>query len=366
MARHKAHERSTKSSCNLPANMDVPLQASRSGATDGDAKSKKKRHRKRGAGQPKSPPRTNNKRVDPRHLHDANQQQTTTSKQPGQTKGVISKKRKQHKFRKPKPQEGTTTIVTAGAKPPPRTLLLNKHKKPVPSDPALKQSKSRDEATKSSKVDKPKKEQPVWKIEICKMKISNSRIIAWEGPVKVLLTMPEMTSAVKEILASGEKHLGFDTETRPNYKRGGFNPTALIQLATAKTVYLFRICKLPGHNFDPLLPILTNPSILKTGVSICEDVKDLCRIQHFQPAGFVDTTEITQKVLGIKNGGLRALAVHFLDGRITKGAQMSNWACNHLDPQQIRYAATDAWVSREIHVRAAREAESTEQLASSS
>jgi ribonuclease D len=31
---------------------------------------------------------------------------------------------------------------------------------------------------------------------------------------------------------------------------------------------------------------------------------------------------------------------------------MSNWAADDLSPAQIKYAATDAWVSREIHARA--------------
>ena len=196
-------------------------------------------------------------------------------------------------------------------------------------------------------------EPEVWNIEVCSVAIKSSPIIAWTGTVKVLLTESEMVNAVREILASGETHLGFDTETKPNFVKGGWHPTALIQLATANAVYLFRVCKLPGHCFDPLLPIFTDPNIIKTGVSIHGDVRELQKVQHFNPAGFVDTTTITQKVLRIKNGGLQALAFHFLGGRITKGAQMSNWAADTLTDTQIRYAATDAWVSRNVHARAA-------------
>ena len=40
-----------------------------------------------------------------------------------------------------------------------------------------------------------------------------------------------------------EDHLGFDTETRPSFKKGQYYPPALVQLATSERVYLFRIAK---------------------------------------------------------------------------------------------------------------------------
>ena len=41
-----------------------------------------------------------------------------------------------------------------------------------------------------------------------------------------------------------------------------------------------------------------------------------------------------------------------MNGRISKAAQVTNWAREALDEKQIRYAATDAWISREIYLRA--------------
>lgn len=204
----------------------------------------------------------------------------------------------------------------------------------------------------------------IWNVEVSKAEISRCQMVAWDGPVKLLLTDSEMTEAVEEILASGETHLGFDTETRPNFRKGGWNPTALVQLATSSMVYLFRICMLPGHRFDPLIPIFTNPNITKTGVSIQDDVKQLQKVHGFQAAGFVDTTTITKKVLRIKNGGLQALTCHFMNSRLSKAAQMSNWAAHKLTPKQILYAATDAWISREIHARAVSAAASSPSLQS--
>ena len=146
-----------------------------------------------------------------------------------------------------------------------------------------------------------------------------------------------------------ETHLGFDTETRPSFKKGEYYPPALIQLATASCVYLFRISK--TETFAPLLALLESQDILKTGVAIKDDVKELRRMEDFQPAGFVEIADITVK-LGYENRGHRPLAALLLGGRISKAAQVSNWAREELDNKQIRYAATDAWISREIYCKA--------------
>ena len=77
-------------------------------------------------------------------------------------------------------------------------------------------------------------------------------------------------------------------------------------------------------------------------------------MEDFTPSGFVEITDITVK-LGYENRGLRALAGLLLKGRISKSAQVSNWARPELDNKQVRYAATDAWISREIYLQAVAE-----------
>lgn len=188
------------------------------------------------------------------------------------------------------------------------------------------------------------------KRKIGKAEINEMPLIAWEGEIKILESFEEMEAAVT-VLAN-ESHLGFDTETRPSFKKGDYYPPALIQLATEHCVYLFRISK--TETFDPLLPILESPDILKTGVAIKDDVKELRAIEDFTPSGFVEIADITVK-LGYENRGLRALAGLLLQGRISKAAQVSNWARPELDNKQVRYAATDAWISREIYRQAVAE-----------
>lgn len=186
--------------------------------------------------------------------------------------------------------------------------------------------------------------------KISKAEINELPLIAWEGEIRILETAEAMQAAVDEL--KNESHLGFDTETRPTFKKGQYYPPALIQLATEGCVYLFRISK--TKTLAPVRPILESPDILKTGVAIKDDVKELRAMEDFQPGGFVEIADITVK-LGYENRGLRALAGLLLGGRISKAAQVSNWARPELDDKQIRYAATDAWISREIYRKAVAE-----------
>ncbi len=183
--------------------------------------------------------------------------------------------------------------------------------------------------------------------KISKAEINELPLIAWEGEIQILESIETMEAAVAKLV--NEAHLGFDTETRPTFKKGQYYPPALIQLATEHCVYLFRINK--TETFEPLLPLLESLDIIKTGVAIKDDVKELRAMAEFSPAGFVEIADITLK-LGYENRGLRALAGLIMKGRISKAAQVSNWARPDLDQKQIRYAATDAWISREIYRKA--------------
>ena len=63
-----------------------------------------------------------------------------------------------------------------------------------------------------------------------------------------------------------QRVLGFDIECKPNFKRGPNNPPALIQLATSDQAFLFRLY--PIMKLGPLVKILEDPKIIKTGVAI--------------------------------------------------------------------------------------------------
>ncbi|MCM0753872.1 3'-5' exonuclease domain-containing protein 2 [Desulfovibrio aminophilus] len=168
----------------------------------------------------------------------------------------------------------------------------------------------------------------------------------YEGGVTVVRTDKQLKAALKAL--EGEELLGFDTETRPVFRKGqGPYPPALVQLASADHVYLFQISVLTFG--DGLKDLLAAPSVIKTGVSVTDDVKALKDLSPFQEAGFLDLGTLSAK-LQMKTHGLRNLAANLLGFRISKSAQCSNWARENLSRSQILYAATDAWISREIYL----------------
>lgn len=186
--------------------------------------------------------------------------------------------------------------------------------------------------------------EPMLRIE--KEFISALPLMQYAG--KIVLVEDEKTAkrAVKEL--SREKILGFDTETRPSFRKGAGYMVSLVQLCGAKCAYLFRLDFCGG--VPVLFPLFENPKILKVGVAVKDDVLHLKVRAPFDDAGFVDASRYT-RAARIENTGLRALTAHFLGGRISKAAQVSNWAAKKLSPQQIVYAATDAWTSRELFLK---------------
>jgi len=168
----------------------------------------------------------------------------------------------------------------------------------------------------------------------------------WEGPTHVIRTPEELHRAIHAL--AQETILGFDTETRPAYHKGENYLPSLLQLAGEKEVYLFQLrhLGLPG----PLREILADPKVVKAGVALAYDLQELHKLAPFRPAGFVDLGNLAKKG-EIKNHGLRGLAAVLLGFRIPKGAQTSNWARDVLAPAQIQYAATDAWVGRELYLK---------------
>ncbi len=168
----------------------------------------------------------------------------------------------------------------------------------------------------------------------------------WEGRI-IIVETPE--AAVKAVAAlRHERVLGFDTETKPNFKPGGNNLPSLVQLAGKDVVYLFRLDDCGG--IPCLFPLFRDAKVLKVGVAVKDDVKNLKDRAPFRDAGFTEISDFTRKA-GIENTGLRALVAHYLGMRISKGAQVTNWAAKHLTPVQVTYAATDAWVSRELYLK---------------
>nr|WP_294515521.1 3'-5' exonuclease [uncultured Bilophila sp.] len=182
--------------------------------------------------------------------------------------------------------------------------------------------------------------------QLSKEAINELPMLAYEGEVLLVQTEGELSRALNSL--RGETLLGFDTESRPSFKKGKVYPTSLVQLAGSKLVVLIRLNHV-GFT-EPLAALLADPGVIKAGVAIRDDMRSLQKLHDFTPAGLADLADMAKK-RGIKAQGLRTLAAHLMGGRISKAAQCSNWAKKTLTPQQVRYAATDAWIGRELYLR---------------
>jgi len=168
----------------------------------------------------------------------------------------------------------------------------------------------------------------------------------YEGPI-CLVSDPQDVPVVCERL-SCERVLGFDTETKPAFRKGQFFRPALLQLAGQDCVYLFQLTRISLEG--PLLSLLTDQAIIKAGVAVKDDLVGLKQHMFFSEGGFADLSSISAGH-GFMTRGLRNMAANFLGFRIGKGAQKSNWGRSVLTKKQQVYAATDAWVSRDLYFR---------------
>ncbi len=201
------------------------------------------------------------------------------------------------------------------------------------------------DATATREISVSGDQRPGFDRKMTKPEIAALPMRAFPGTV-MLVNRPEQINQAIELLED-ETVLGFDTETRPAYRKGEVYPTALIQLCGAKGACVFQILQtgLP----DPLVDILADSNIVKAGIAPGRDVDDLTAKREFTPAGFIDLSRISYRNR-MKNHGLRGLAGVLLGFRISKKMQRSNWGRQNLSPEQILYAATDAWIGREIYL----------------
>jgi ribonuclease D len=144
----------------------------------------------------------------------------------------------------------------------------------------------------------------------------------------------------------GSDLLGFDTETRPTFKKGKKNSVSLIQLSTETLACLFRINKIGIP--DELAELLSDPSVIKAGVAVHDDIRFLKGIRKFTPDGFIDLQTMV-KDFGIQSSGLKKLTAIILGFRISKRQQVTDWEADQLTEAQQIYAATDAWVCHQIY-----------------
>ena len=180
---------------------------------------------------------------------------------------------------------------------------------------------------------------------LSKETIAELPILRYEGEIHLVASPQGLAQAMADIRQEGV--VGFDTETRPAFNKGESHLPSLVQVATARAVHLFQVQRVDCA--ESLGELLDAPQIVKAGIALAHDLRQLKLLFPFSGASVIDLGKVA-KSHAFGQTGLRNLAGRFLGQRIPKGTRTSNWAAPHLSPAQIRYAATDAWASRELYL----------------
>jgi ribonuclease D len=178
---------------------------------------------------------------------------------------------------------------------------------------------------------------------LSKLEINLLPLRKYQGPVEIVSTDEHLESVLSALFK--ERVLGFDIEVRPTFKSGDNFPPALVQLAGREKVFLIQLKKMKALRL--MGNLFADAQVIKAGIAVAGDIQKLHEVMKFIPGGFVELGKMAARA-GIKASGVRTLAAQLLGFRISKGAQCSNWERGELTPAQILYAATDAWVCREI------------------
>ena len=179
---------------------------------------------------------------------------------------------------------------------------------------------------------------------ITKKEIQNLPLVKFAGKIHLVESPRDIGRAVRHLQSAA--FMGFDTEKKPTFQKGQYHPTALVQLSTLEEAFLFRLTSIGFH--DGLKELLESPSLKKIGISIKDDLAALNHISSFSPEGFLDLNDIASEI-GINREGVRNLCAIFLEKRVSKNQQTSNWENETLTQAQMTYAATDAWICGEIY-----------------
>ena len=171
-----------------------------------------------------------------------------------------------------------------------------------------------------------------------KAQISSLPVAQFPGRIIVILTPGETEKAVRYLLS--QPILGFDTETRPSFKRGHQHKVSLLQVSTPDTCFLFRL----NHTglTSALINLLEDRTVKKIGLSWHDDVNSLNKIGEFKTGSFIDIQDLVRE-LGIEDLSLQKLYANLFNQKISKRQQLSNWEADILSDKQKMYAATDAW-----------------------
>lgn len=179
---------------------------------------------------------------------------------------------------------------------------------------------------------------------ITKETISQLPVEVFSGRIIVINTLRDAEKAVSYL--SEFKMVGFDTETRPSFKKGQRYKIALMQISTDDTCFLFRLNRIDIPK--TLEEFLANEKVQKIGLSLRDDFFAMRKRTSIRPANFLDLQDFVGQ-FGIEDASLQKIYAILFSKKISKGQRLSNWEADVLSDSQKKYAALDAWACLKIY-----------------
>lgn len=181
-------------------------------------------------------------------------------------------------------------------------------------------------------------------ISISKEQVSCLPVMEYDGRTIVINNPKDADKAIKYLLS--QPIVGFDTETRPSFKKGQSHKVCLMQIATNAECFLFRLNK-TGFT-ESIRKFLECENVVKVGLSLNDDLRALHKLDNFTPGSFIDLQSFVKKY-DISDNSLQKIYAILFDKRISKGQRLTNWEADTLTPPQQAYASLDAKACLDIY-----------------
>jgi len=165
--------------------------------------------------------------------------------------------------------------------------------------------------------------------------------------IHVPTTQQEFASASAEIKTAGI--VGFDTESKPTFVTGDVSEGPhVVQFALHDKAYLFQLHRAEGMPF--LIELLQSEQLIKVGFGLKSDRGHIYAKLGVHFNAVVDLNTVFRMDGYHKEMGVRAAVGLVFKQRFAKARHVttSNWSQRQLTPQQMLYAANDAYAALKV------------------